>query len=110
MVRWFTFFLLVAGSLIPLRVRAQAPDLRSFLRDSLATFRPDAPGILRGVPLDSLLRRYARADPDRAAREASAVDPGILILPDSSVQAAIRLLTPDEAVDEAMIFPRQRRE
>ena len=43
----------------------------------------------------------------QAALEAAKVDPGILLFPDTTVEAKIRIITPPSQVDPGMIRPEQ---
>ena len=70
------------------------------------------------APLGGLHRSEARSDsllPDsvrlnaaayRAALEAAKMDPGIIVFPDTTADAKIRVVVPPGWVDPEMIFPR----
>ena len=61
-----------------------------------------------GARLDSLLRDSARPKIGsyQAALRAAEVDPGIVLFPDTTVDAKIRTITPPRAVDPEMIVPK----
>ncbi|MGI9175167.1 MAG: hypothetical protein ACR2GR_07605 [Rhodothermales bacterium] len=43
----------------------------------------------------------------RAALDAAEMDPDIVLFPDTTIKAQMRIITPPRAVDPRMIFPKQ---
>ena len=114
-----TTFLLAACTLLADESRAQKAEAPPPPRVDVDPASPDStwtdrlwrfhllPDVFRGRALHPDSARLP-ADDLEAALEAAGVDPGIVVFPDTSVQAEIRRIRPQGGVDPEMVVPRPR--